>query len=85
MSLPHTGIILNCRKEPTSSHVSAPSKLPMVTSKSELDCFLDHAEFLLKSRNCFACTMMDFSSSVMASYKEANSRASLSKSSEIDG
>ena len=46
---------------------------------------LDHAEFLLKSRDCFACTMIDFSSSVIASYKEANSRASLSKSSEIDG
>ena len=85
MSLLHTGVILDSRKEPTSSHVSAPSKLPMVTSKSELDCFLDHAEFLLKSRDCFACTMMDFSSSVIASYKEANSRASLSKSSEIDG
>ena len=56
----------------------------MATSKSELDCFLDHAEFLLKSRDCFPCTMMDFSS-VIASYKEANSRASLSKSSEIDG
>ena len=33
------------RNSPTNSHVSAPSKLPIVTSKSELD--LHHGTFLL--------------------------------------
>ena len=36
MSLPHTGVIFDNRKEPTSSHVSAPSKLLIVTQPSTI-------------------------------------------------
>ena len=36
--------------EPTSSQVSAPAKLPMVTSNNKFDVFLHHVVFPLKSR-----------------------------------
>ena len=71
MLLPTTGVSFDRRYEPTSSHVSAPSKLPMVTSNNDFDSLLHHAVFSLKSRD-FLALMMFFSSSVIVSYLEAN-------------
>ena len=66
MSFPTTGMSFDSRYKPTSSHVSAPSKLPIVTSKSDFVSLLHHAVFPLKSIDSFALMMMFFSSSVVA-------------------
>ena len=68
-----------------SSQVSSPSKLPIVTSNSEFDSFLHHATFSSKTKEFFAWVMITFSSSVISSNCAANVRASMRKSSEIDG
>ena len=81
MLLPTTGVSFDRRYEPTSSHY----KLPMVTSNNDFDSFLYHAVFSLKSRDFLALMMMFFSSSVIVSYLEANSRAFVKRSSDIDG
>ena len=57
----------------------------MVTLNSELDVFLHHGTFSLKSRDFFAWMMIAFSSSVILSYYKANVRASIRRSSDIDG
>ena len=49
MSFPTTGVSFDSRYKPTSSHVSAPSKLPMVISNSDFVSLLHHAVFPLKS------------------------------------
>ena len=85
MLFPSSGVNLDSKQEPSSSHVSAPSKLPMVTSNSQLDVFLHHGMFSLKSRYFFAWMMIAFSSSVISSCCEANVRASVRSSSGIDG
>ena len=83
--LPCFGVSCDSRFAPTSSHVSAPSKLPMVTSKSEFADFLHHAVSLWKSRDFFACVMIFISWLDMSSYFEANASAFLSSSSVIEG
>ena len=83
--MPYSGASFDSRYEPTNSHVSPPSKLPIVTSKSDFVVFLHQVVFLLKSSDFFACMMIFFSLSVIVSYCEANVKASLSNSSEIDG
>ena len=65
MLCPSFGISFDSMYEPTSSQVSAPSKLPMVTSNNESDVFLHHVAFPLKSRDFLALIIMDFSSSVI--------------------
>ena len=50
--------------KPTSSHTSAPSKLPIVTSK-ELLFFLIQAVLLSKRRDFLECIIMSMSRSVM--------------------
>ena len=54
-------------KSPTNSHVSAPSKLPIVTSNLEY-VFFSHGVLLSYSKDRLACVIMCFSSSVMLSY-----------------
>ena len=49
---------LDSRYKPTNSHVSVPSKLPIVTSTSELDVFLRHVLFWLNNTEFFAWMMM---------------------------
>ena len=61
----YSGGNLDGRYKPTNSHVSAPSKLPIVTSKSELDVFLHHVLFWLNNTELFAWMMMFFSLSVI--------------------
>ena len=85
MSFPTTGVSFDSRYKPTSSHVSAPSKLPMVTSNSDFVSLLHHAVFPLKSNDFFALMMMFFSSSVILSYWEANTSACVKRSSDMDG
>ena len=78
-------LVFDKRKDPTSSQVSAPSNEPMVTSNCELVSFLHHASFSLNNNDLFAWMMICFSSSVISSNCAANSRASVSSCSEIDG
>ena len=85
MSFPTTGVSFDSRYKPTSSHVSAPSKLPMVTSNSDFVSLLHHAVFPLKSIDFFALMMMFVSSSVILSYWEANTSACVKRSSDMDG
>ena len=85
MLLPTAGVSFDKRYEPTSWHVSAPSKLPMVTLNNDFDSLLHHAVFSLKSRDFLALKMMFLSSSVIVSYLEANSSAFVKRSSDIDG
>ena len=84
MLLPTTGASFDRRYEPTSSHVSAPSTLPMVTSNNDIDSLLHHAVFSVKIRDFLALMMMFFSSSVIVSYLEVNSSAFVRRSSDID-
>ena len=69
-------LVCSCdnRKPPTSSHVLAPSKLPMVTSKV-LELFFCHCCCLLVRSEFFAWMMMFLSSAVIFSYIEAKSSA----------
>ena len=83
--LPYFGASCDTRYVLTSSHVSASSKLPMVTSKSKFFDFLHHAASLWKSRDFFACVVVFISWSDMSSYFEANVSAFLSSSSVIEG
>ena len=85
ISLPYFGAICDSKYVPTSLLVLVPSKLPMVTSKSEFVDFLHHAASLWKSRDFFACVMIFISWSDMSSYFEANASTFLSSSSIIEG
>ena len=65
MLLPTTRVCFDRWYEPTSSHVSARSKLPMVTSNNDFDSLLHHAVLSLKSRDFLALVMMKLSYSTM--------------------
>ena len=67
MLFPTTCVSFERRYKPTSSHVSAPSKLHIVTSNSDFVSLLHHVVFPLKSNYFFALMMMFFSSSVILS------------------
>ena len=69
---------------PTSSHISAPSKLPMVTSKLFGVFRFVHAFPLLKSSDLRACLIALTSSSGMVVYFVAHDSASSSNSSDIE-
>ena len=45
ISVLYSGGNFDSRYKPINSHVSAPSKLPIVTSKSDFDVFLHHVLF----------------------------------------
>ena len=66
--LPYSGARSDSRYVPTSSHVSAPSKLLMVTSKRKFVDLLQHAASLWKSREFVACVMIFIPLSDMSSY-----------------
>ena len=53
-------------KSPTSSQISAPSKLPIVTSKVLSVLRLDHVRFLWKRRDLRACLIILMSVSVIS-------------------
>ena len=75
--------IFDSKKSPTSSHVSAPSKLPIVTSNG-LCCFT-HGVLLWYKYVFFECFMISMSCADMLACREANDRALSNKSSDIDG
>ena len=72
------------RKLPTSSHVSAPSKLPIVTS-NVVSPFFCQGCCLCMSVDFFAWIMMFRSSMVMLSCVDAKSSALLRRSWLMDG
>ena len=72
-------------KDPTNSQDSAPSKVPIVTSKLLDDDFLPQYSLDLYKHDFLACSIISRSSSVIWSYFEAKSNAALRSSIEIDG
>ena len=72
-------------KSPTRSQISAPSKLPIVTSKVEALDFFVHGCPLLKSRDFRACLIIVMSLSEIGVNCLAQEIAWSSSSSEIDG
>ena len=74
LSFPYFVSYLLRMKRPTSSQISAPSKLPIVTSNKLLS-FLIHVVPLLKSSDLRACMMMLVSLSVIVQYVLANDSA----------
>ena len=67
-------------KRPTSSQISAPSKLPIVTSnKLLLPSFFVHNLPLPKSRDFLACFIIEISFSVIVAKTEAQANASFKK------
>ena len=83
--MPYSGVSFDRRYDPTNLHVSAPSKLPIVTSNNDFDVFLHQVVLALKSSDFLACVMISFSFSVMLSYCEAKDSASFNSSSDIEG
>ena len=71
--------------EPTSSQVSAPSYLPIVTSNESREFFFAQGLPLSKRRDCFAWNMISFSSAVISVNASANFNALLSRSCEMEG
>ena len=69
----------------TSSHISVPSKLPIVTSKRSALFFFTHSLSSLKSSDFLACMMTLSSSSVISVDCLAKLSASLSIFSLIEG
>ena len=70
-------------KSPTSSHISAPSYLPMVTSNMAWLFFLAHVVCLSNRRDSRACIMIRVSWSVMVVSRFAKSIAFIKSSSVI--
>ena len=71
-------------KRPTNSQISAPSKLPVVTSNKLVMAFFIHGFPLLKRRVFLACFIMEVSSFEMVVKLEAQDVWS-SNFSQIDG
>ena len=71
--------------EPTSSQVSAPSYLPIVTSNESREFFFAQGLPLSKRRDCFAWNMISFSLAVISVNASANFNALLSRSCEMEG
>ena len=71
-------------KIPTSSQISAPSELPIVTSNKLLLLFSIYSFPWLKWSDFLACLIIEMSSSEMSAKLEAQDIAWSSKFSEID-
>ena len=84
-SLPYFLANLCSMNIPTSTHISAPSLLPIVTSNDPLPFFFTHGFVLSKRRDFRACMIICLSSSDMVVYWPANLRDSNNNFSVMDG